>query len=272
MLTTTITNQLALLMLAEKYLDNNFQIISANTDGIVLYYKKTDKHIVDKIDKEWQEITNYNLEFTQYIKFIQTSVNDYITLKPDGKMKFKGDFEIEKELHKNHSMKIVPIALKEYFINDIPVEETIMGCNDILDFCKAANMIGQNVLNARTLNSVGEIVDVPLSKTTRYYVSNEGCQLIKKMPQLASKETKIEELAREGQMSIFDIVPDVIEDIDRETNIESGYFNRLFNEIRYCNKMSDYDINYNYYLDECYKIIGKIEPYKWEENIYENIT
>ena len=258
MLTTTITNQLALLMLAEKYLNNGFKVISANTDGIVLLYDKDKKDIVDKIDKEWMELTNYILEYTEYVKFIQTSVNDYITLKPNGKLKFKGDFEIDKEIHKNHSMKIVPMALKKYYIDNIPVEETIYHHYDILDFCKSANMTGNNILYERTYNIYGEEIDKPLSKTTRYYVSKTGCKLIKKLPPLENKD-EIENLRNEGQLSLFDFVEDVKIEKDRETNIESGYLNKVFNIIKEEDVFYKYDIDYSYYLDECYKIINKIK-------------
>lgn len=260
MLKTTIANQLALLMLAEKYLDNNMKVISANTDGIVLLYNKDQKELVEEIDKEWQKITMYNLEYTEYIKFIQTSVNDYISLKPDGKLKFKGDFEIDKEIHKNHSMKIVPMALKEYYINNISIEETILQNNDILNFCKCANMIGNNYLVERTYDKFGDIINIPLSKITRYFVSNNGNSLIKILPPL-EKQDFIENSRKEGQLSLFDFVDDVKKDTNRETNIEAGYYNTVFNKIELKDNIKDYNINYNYYFNECYKIIKKIKMY-----------
>ena len=50
-------------------------------------------------------------------------------------MKLKGCFEIDKEFHKDPSMKIVPIALYEYFINGISIEQTIKNHKNIYDFC-----------------------------------------------------------------------------------------------------------------------------------------
>ena len=62
-------------------------------------------------------------------------VSTYIAVYEDGSIKHKSDFEIDKELHKNPSMRIVPIALEKYFVEGIPVEETIKNHKDIFDFC-----------------------------------------------------------------------------------------------------------------------------------------
>ena len=140
-------------------------------------------------------------------------------------------------------MKIVPMALKKYYIDNIPVEETIYHHYDILDFCKSANMTGNNILYERTYNIYGEEIDKPLSKTTRYYVSKTGCKLIKKLPPLENKD-EIENLRNEGQLSLFDFVEDVKIEKDRETNIESGYLNKVSNIIKEEDVFYKYDIDY----------------------------
>ena len=52
-------------------------------------------------------------------------VSTYIAVYENGDIKHKNAFEIDKELHKNPSMRIVPIALEKYFVEGIHVEETI---------------------------------------------------------------------------------------------------------------------------------------------------
>ena len=54
-------------------------------------------------------------------------VNNYISVYDDSTLekehvKLKGCFEIDKEYHKDPSMRIVPIALKEYFVNRVKTE------------------------------------------------------------------------------------------------------------------------------------------------------
>ena len=131
---TTITGELSLMMLIEKYELSGIHVISANTDGVTVKIKKTHIDKMHEINKWWCETTQYELERTDYSKIIFSTVNDYLAIKTDGKLKFKGDFLIDFELHKNKSAKIVPIALKKYFVDDIPVEETIKNHKNIYDF------------------------------------------------------------------------------------------------------------------------------------------
>ena len=234
MLTVTLSNQLFLLMLAEKYTNNNITVLSCNTDGIVILFNKVLQPLIDSIDKEWQEVTGHILEYTEYTKFIQTSVNDYITLKPNGDCKFKGDFEIDRELHKDPSMRIVPIALKEYFINNIPVEQTIKNHKDIYDFCLMVRCNKRFDLVAKYIESTNSLVEKNASKTQRYYASHKGCYLFKKNVDSESE--------REGKY----------------TGVNVGQIVTLFN--KYVEKPFDeYKIDYTFYIKECKKIINKIE-------------
>ncbi len=57
-------------------------------------------------------------------------------------------------------------------------------------------------------------------------------------------------------MNIFDIIEDVkIEPGDREENLEAGWKCKLFNIY----KEEEYNINFEYYINECYKTINIIE-------------
>ena len=131
---TTITGELSLMMLIEKYELSGIHVISANTDGVTVKIKKSHIDKMHEINKWWCETTQYELERTDYSKIIFSTVNDYLAIKTDGKLKFKGDFLIDFELHKNKSARIIPIALKKYFVDGIPVEETIKNHKNIYDF------------------------------------------------------------------------------------------------------------------------------------------
>ena len=145
---TTIAGQLSLLMLIEELEVQSISVVSANTDGIVALV--SDRLKYDNICKEWEYKTNLVLEYTEYSKLIQTSVNDYIAQKTNTKLKFKGDFEVDKDIHKDHSMRIIRIAMMRYFVFGIPIKETIenhlsrtedyeddTANNGIYDFCLA---------------------------------------------------------------------------------------------------------------------------------------
>jgi len=233
-LSCTIGNQFEILMLIEEMELNNIHVVSANTDGIVCLFDKSLDEKYYEICHNWEKIvgneTLGQLEYTEYKMLIQTSVNDYIAVKPDGKIKLKGDFCIDVEMHKNPSMRIVPIALRDYFVYGKPIEETIKNHNNIYDFClrMKTNRAYQAEYHYVDLDRSEYKID-QLSKTLRYYISNKGGTLYKR-----EKAT--------GKLI--------------GTNV--GFVATTFN--RYVEKpMEDYDVNYQFYIMECNKIINQIE-------------
>jgi hypothetical protein len=233
---TTVGNQLCLLMLCEKYLDNKIQIISANTDGVLILYKKNQKELVEKIDKEWEEITQHVLEFTPYKLFVQSSVNHYLAVKLNDDIKYKGDFDPYKELHKDHSFRIVPLALSEYFVKRIPIEETIKNHTNIYDFCGRHKTSKDCYSELRYLGK--DSYDNPIlikekqQKTTRYYISQKGATFYRVYT--GGKSAGGEEVIEK----------------DRLVTIFNNYVEKPF---------EDYNLDYDYYIKEANKIIRVIE-------------
>lgn len=169
----TLENQFLLLMLAEETMLAGINILSLNTDGILCKVAYSQKETYDTICKNWQETSGFILEDTLYTKFIQTSVNDYIAETTYGSIKYKGDFEINKEIHKNNSNRISRIALKNYFINNISVEETIKNHNNLFDFCIGVRAKGKTYFEYRYIDN-GIFKTTHLPKTIRYFISNRG--------------------------------------------------------------------------------------------------
>lgn len=92
---TTVSGQLAILMLIERLEASGIEIVSANTDGIVTYYPRDRRDDVDAIAYEWELDTGYELEDTYYKSIHCRDVNNYIAIKLDGKAKGKGIFADE---------------------------------------------------------------------------------------------------------------------------------------------------------------------------------
>jgi hypothetical protein len=132
---TTITGELSLMMLIEAYELRGIHVISANTDGVTVRIKKSLISTMHGINEWWMTVTGYELERTDYQKIVFSTVNDYIAIKTDGEIKKKGDFLTDFELYKNKSARIVPLALEQYFLHNIPVEHTISTHSNIYDFC-----------------------------------------------------------------------------------------------------------------------------------------
>lgn len=179
---------------------------------------------------EWERKTQLNLEYATYDKFIMRDVNNYMAKYSNGKVKYKGTFKTyeqtikDEEYHKSLSQTIVAEAVAKYFLENIPVEKTIMECENIFDFCKTFNT--SHGFKAELIDAEGNIE--PQQKTNRYYISTNG-KTFRKI-----KEGKITEIEAGGKLvTIFNKKIDL--------------------------PMDDYNIDYDYYINECYKIIHVVD-------------
>lgn len=129
-----VAGQLLLLDLIEKVAPYG-DLIQSNTDGILvkLYDGQRENYI--KACDEWCERTRLDLEHDPYVKVIQKDVNNYIIVEPNGKYKSKGAY-VKKLSKIDYDLPIVNEALIEYFTNEIPVEDTVNNCNDLIKFQK----------------------------------------------------------------------------------------------------------------------------------------
>ncbi len=210
----------------------NIDIVSANTDGVVAIYKKEYIKIIDEINEEWRKITGIEMEKTLYKKLIQKDVNNYIAIKIDGKVKYKGIFEKDLELHKDNSFYIITKALNEYFVNNIPIEKTIKECNNIYDFLGVIRV--QNTKQGKwTLYQIylenGITKKRKLQKLNRYYICKDKTYNI------------IKELNNNEKFSF----------------IEAGYSVKELNQVIETD-VKKYDIDYSYYIKKANEIKNKI--------------
>lgn len=212
-------------------------------DGQLCYVRYDQRDKYEELSKEWEILSQHTLEETLYSKFIQTSVNDYIAITTSNDIKLKGDFVSDFELHKNKSGRVIPLSLQNYFINNIPINETIKNCTNIYDFCLGVKSIGKNRLIAFDKEKQ---IETSLQKINRYYISNKGIYILKRLPILENKTASM-------QLDIFGNV----DDGTRESRIEANSLQTIFNT--YIEKpFNEYDINYQYYIDRCNKIINQI--------------
>lgn len=130
-----IGGQLFLLDLLEK-LEGKCELIQTNTDGLLLkLFTKEDKCAIMDICSKWSERTKLNLEFEEITKVIQRDVNNYIIIGADGKVKRKGAV-VKKLSRLDNDLPIVNKAVVDYFVSNVPVEKTIMGSKELIDFQK----------------------------------------------------------------------------------------------------------------------------------------
>lgn len=175
----TINGQLLLAMLCERLtLSGAAQVVMANTDGIEVKIKNLE--LYEKICKGWEAENRLTLEHSKYKVLAIRDVNNYIAIKPDGKTKEKGAYEVDKEIHKDPSMRVVALAVREYFKNGTPVSKFINEHEDLWDFFMYVRAkTGEFRIRWVDLET-SELMDAPVVKTLRYYVSRQGDILMKK--------------------------------------------------------------------------------------------
>lgn len=171
-----ISGQLYLLELAQHCYKEieSLKIIQLNTDGIMVECHPDDLDMLDKICEEWQSRTGFELETDSVTRIAQKDVNNYIEVQPDGKTKSKGGYLVRGiapagAFNINNNACIVATALKEYFINGIPVEKTINGCNDIFQF----QLIAKAGAKYREAYHIVDGKQVPVQKVNRVYASKD---------------------------------------------------------------------------------------------------
>lgn len=169
-----ITGQLFLMELAQHlYADiPGLKIVQLNTDGIMVECDKADLDKLNEICDEWQARTGFELEEDSVVKIAQKDVNNYVEVQPGGKAKAKGGYLVKGistvgAFNINNSCCIVATALKEYFVNGTPVEDTISQCDDIFQFQIVAKA-GAKYKEA--YHVVGDVKE-PVQKVNRVYAT-----------------------------------------------------------------------------------------------------
>ncbi len=226
---TTINGQLMLSMLAEQLMTIS-EIIQVNTDGITVKIKKNKEQEYYQICKNWEETTKLTLEYAQYSKMMIRDVNSYIAIYTNGKPKCKGTFEFENfPLHKNKSENIVAIAIFQWFVNNIPIKDTIKNHNNILDFCIGV----RTKSDSKFIYLDNTATEYDLPKTLRYFISNRGVVIKKRF--------------HDGRTHYLNV----------HSQRGRTYYQTMLNQ--YVTKESShYDINYNYYIKKTNDEISNI--------------
>jgi len=202
-----------------------------NTDGLEMMIPSDYKDKYFEICREWEEMTNLNLEHDEYSKLILRDVNNYIAVYKNGKTKCKGFFEYKDlALHKNKSFLVIPKAVYEYLVNGVKPEDYLEINKNLYDYCGAVKAKGSWFFTERFVKD-NQYVDKSLQKINRYYISNKG--------------TKIMKCHNDG----------------REIQVEAGkWMQTICNDIQpFLNvPFESLDINKQYYLDKIYKEIENV--------------
>lgn len=226
-LKVTINGQLMIMMLCESLELAGIEVVSANTDGIVVKLHKKNKAKFEEIADEWKRLTKLDADSEEYRCYINRDINNYVIEELNGKVSYKGALHptmYAVDLQKGYDMPIVAKAVVDYFLNDKPILETLYECKNILDFCKTQN-VGRQFHVEFTVGTKREI----LQRNVRFYVTNKG-GIIEKVNDNSGDRSG---LCAGKQVTILNTLDD--------------------KRIEYRN------INYSYYYQEALKIIDPIK-------------
>ena len=136
LLAVTLTGQLNLLTLIDDLAKHRgIEVISANTDGIMVRYKTALRTKMLDIVAKHGKRTGFDYEETRYRRVALKDVNNYIAVKPDGQIKAKGLYARAGVLEmKNPTMEICSKAAANYLALDTLPETTVLLATDIRDF------------------------------------------------------------------------------------------------------------------------------------------
>lgn len=230
-LNVTINGQLMVMMLCEELELNGIEVVSANTDGIVVKLTPDKKAIFDDITSRWMKLTKFEADSELYKAYINRDINNYFIEELNGKRSFKGalnPYMYLADLQKGYDMPIVAQAVVNYFLDDKPIMETLYEATNILDFCKTQN-VGQQFNVETSVLKDNQISIETYQRYVRYFVSHNGNDIFK-----VHKHTK----ARSSMCSGSKVT--IVNSLD-DTPIAFR------------------NINYTYYYKECMKIIDPIK-------------
>jgi DNA polymerase len=138
-----VTGQLALLLLIEM-LEGVCKLIQSNTDGLIVKLNSLDDYeLIDDICYEWEQMTGVKLAFDPIItRIYQKDVNNYLFINEEGDTESKGAY-VKGLSALDNDLPIVNKALKEYMINGTPVETTVNGAEELVEFQKIVKLSGK---------------------------------------------------------------------------------------------------------------------------------
>lgn len=249
-LSTTINGQLSLSMLIEQLLKiEGLSVIQINTDGVTVNCPIEKEKQYYNVCKKWEEKVNLTLEYVNYRAMHIRDVNNYIAVYADGSIKTKGCFEIDPDFHKNSSQRIVPIAMANYYVNGISVRKTIENHLSNEDY----------TIGPSTIKNYG-IFDFCIGRkasTSTYVFTEEGKENI----ELNDKVIRFYVAKNKGRLYKRYVKGKRVGGIEK---VVSGWNSQLYMDHI---EQENYNVNFEYYINEATKIIKNIKSNKISKNI-----
>lgn len=271
--TVTINLQLLLCNLIESFELNDFDVLSANTDGLLIRRPNDRLDLFNHICKEWEDYSKLSLDTEVFEKYCRSAVNDYIAVGygfydalqeynrcgvwidsksntyttrqaiEDKFIKFKGYFLQDPEYNKGFVYPVVKKALKEYFLYGVDITEFIRNYINtsrtaIYDYCFSQKVAGKYTTIYKTVRD-GKPVYIKCQKHNRFYICKSGGGAITKAI-----------VPDSDNIAYGDDISGIV--VEEEKSLVADQRVALFNDYEY---KEDYNLNYGFYINEAYKIL-----------------
>jgi hypothetical protein len=234
LISTTLTGQLSLLMLIEELHLNDFNVISANTDGIVTVIPRERYGMFACIVADWELDTGFTTEAVRYLGVYSRDVNSYIAVVEDPKepgqvlmipdkagvlqpeVKRKGLFA-KAGLQAKHdpTFDICSQAVVDYLLTGADIEETIRKCTDFTQFI-GVKQVGKVKLPDGTQKEGGLKDGEYLGKMVRWYHGEGERGFI-------AKQNGARVAGTTGAVPCMNLPDDFPDDIDYDWYVREAY-------------------------------------------------
>lgn len=237
MVQITLTGQLGLLMLIEQCNLHDIEVLSANTDGIMVRVQNNEeKEWFNNLCNQWMNHTRLNLEYTYYRCIARRDVNNYTALTLDNKIKNKGFF-VPPDIKHDVKAPIVQDMARAYLLYNIhPKDYFKENKNELNIYSFLYSFSATNAFNV----SIGRLETPeykPLSKSNRWYINNRN--LNQKLFKHGGKRNNTISIPDSNNPTIANNIKN--EDIPSDLNI-NHYINQAIKFIVTCG-ISTEDLN-----------------------------
>lgn len=164
----TITGQLALFMLIEALEQSGIEVVSANTDGLVIRCRRDMEWVRDSIVDWWESVTGFVMETSPFKLLAARDVNSYILVLDDDSVKLKGEYALPEPGASgwpNPTGQVCVDAIVAYLKHGTPLGDTIRACTDVRQFVYVRQVKGGG----------SYLADGQLPKTCTLMAMREAC-------------------------------------------------------------------------------------------------
>ena len=155
------------------------EIIQVNTDGIAFKpFINIKQRELEELRAKWEVKFDLELEVSTFTRLIQRDVNNYIAVKPNGKLKLKGGAigqAIKRDPTKASKPTIIDYMLVQKLVYNREFKETVTDLKPI-NYTFTLKSMKSSTQTGKMVTSDGQVLP---NEVNRVYASKSGTQILK---------------------------------------------------------------------------------------------